>query len=232
MRYQTAPRPEGVCRPSSQGSGQAGDGTRTRSSSLEGSRATGDTSPARSPIIGSAYRLATVPAGTTGAETTVPQDGSSGRGGAHPPRSSAQVSPLVTDRPIVRARRLVAVAALFVIAAALVAALATHRAEGATGKNVLFILTDDQTATELSGMPNTQALLATRASTSGGPTRPIPSAARPAPPCSAASTCTTTASAGTSGCTEAGGASSPMRPTRCRCGPAPPATTTSTSAST
>ncbi len=51
------------------------------------------------------------------------------------------------------------VAALIALGATLVAALATHRAEGATQKNVLFILTDDQTASELSSMPNTQALL-------------------------------------------------------------------------
>jgi N-acetylglucosamine-6-sulfatase len=62
------------------------------------------------------------------------------------------------DRPIVRARRLMVVPALIALAA-LVAALATHRAEGATPKNVIFILTDDQTASELSAMPNTQALL-------------------------------------------------------------------------
>ena len=65
-----------------------------------------------------------------------------------------------TDSPIVRARRLMVVlAALIALAAALASALATHRAEGAGGKNVLFILTDDQTASELAAMPNTQALL-------------------------------------------------------------------------
>ena len=51
------------------------------------------------------------------------------------------------------------IGALIALGTALVGALTTHRAEGATGGNVVFILTDDQTASELAAMPNTQALL-------------------------------------------------------------------------
>jgi arylsulfatase A-like enzyme len=50
-------------------------------------------------------------------------------------------------------------AALATLAATVALAASVHRAEGATPPNVVFILTDDQTATELSAMPNTQSLI-------------------------------------------------------------------------
>ena len=59
-----------------------------------------------------------------------------------------------------RGRRLAAAgiaAALLAGAAAL--ATATHEAKGAPGHNVIFILTDDQAATEMASMPNTTALI-------------------------------------------------------------------------
>jgi N-acetylglucosamine-6-sulfatase len=57
---------------------------------------------------------------------------------------------------------LVAAAALL---AALGAGLATREAKGASPKNVIFILTDDQTTSEMSAMPNVQALLANQGTT-------------------------------------------------------------------
>jgi arylsulfatase A-like enzyme len=56
-------------------------------------------------------------------------------------------------------------AAILVMAGALTLGLATRDAEGASPKNVIFILTDDQTAGELAVMPNTQALIGSRGST-------------------------------------------------------------------
>ena len=67
---------------------------------------------------------------------------------------------LSKDRTVFRARRpaaLAAVAAL--LAGSLALALSVRDAEGAPGDNVIFILTDDQSATELAAMPNTQALI-------------------------------------------------------------------------
>jgi arylsulfatase A-like enzyme len=70
------------------------------------------------------------------------------------------VSLLVTDRPPARPRRpLAALAALIALGAALAGASSARQAEGATGPNVIFILTDDQTASEMAVMPNTQSLL-------------------------------------------------------------------------
>ena len=71
------------------------------------------------------------------------------------------MSLLATDRTTARARRLLAaLAALTALAVTLAVATSTREAEGAAGPNVIFILTDDQTASELSVMPNTKALLA------------------------------------------------------------------------
>jgi len=65
-----------------------------------------------------------------------------------------------TENTIARpARRLVVLGAILALAAALTLGLATRHAEGAGPKNVIFILTDDQTAGELAVMPNTQALI-------------------------------------------------------------------------
>jgi arylsulfatase A-like enzyme len=64
------------------------------------------------------------------------------------------------DSTIPRSRRLAALGLL--LAAGLAAALALpapREAESATGDNVIFILTDDQSASELASMPNTQALI-------------------------------------------------------------------------
>ena len=59
-----------------------------------------------------------------------------------------------------RARRLGALAAASaLLAGALAMATSARDAEGAPGDNVIFILTDDQSATELAAMPNTQALI-------------------------------------------------------------------------
>ena len=53
--------------------------------------------------------------------------------------------------------------------------LAARDAESATGDNVIFILTDDQTASELAAMPNVQALIGGQGATfNGAPTSPIP----------------------------------------------------------
>jgi N-acetylglucosamine-6-sulfatase len=67
---------------------------------------------------------------------------------------------LSTDSTISRARPLAALGALaLLLAGVLGLAVLTHDAESATGDNVIFILTDDQAATELAAMPNTQALI-------------------------------------------------------------------------
>jgi arylsulfatase A-like enzyme len=61
---------------------------------------------------------------------------------------------------ISRAPRLAAVlVAILALAVVLILGLATRNAHGASPKNVIFILTDDQTAGELAAMPNTQALI-------------------------------------------------------------------------
>ena len=66
-----------------------------------------------------------------------------------------------TDRSTARARRALAVlGAMAALAATLAGALTTRHAEGATAQNVIFILTDDQTYSELATMPNTQLLIA------------------------------------------------------------------------
>jgi N-acetylglucosamine-6-sulfatase len=70
------------------------------------------------------------------------------------------MDPIRTDSTIPRARRLAALALALVAAAAVALVLtAPHDAESATGDNVIFILTDDQSASELAAMPNTQALI-------------------------------------------------------------------------
>ena len=67
---------------------------------------------------------------------------------------------LSTDSTISRARRPAALAAaVLALAGSLAVALSGSDAEGAPGDNVVFILTDDQSATELAAMPNTQALI-------------------------------------------------------------------------
>ncbi|MGZ5324245.1 MAG: sulfatase family protein [Solirubrobacterales bacterium] len=64
------------------------------------------------------------------------------------------------DSTIPSTRRLAALGlALLGAAAAALALSAPHEAESATGDNVIFILTDDQSASELAAMPSTQALI-------------------------------------------------------------------------
>ena len=48
---------------------------------------------------------------------------------------------------------------MLLLAGATALAVSTHDAEGAPGDNVIFILTDDQAATELASMPNTLSLI-------------------------------------------------------------------------
>ncbi len=55
--------------------------------------------------------------------------------------------------------------AILALAGALTLGLATRDAEGASPTNVIFILTDDQTAGELAVMPNTQALIGSQGAT-------------------------------------------------------------------
>jgi N-acetylglucosamine-6-sulfatase len=70
------------------------------------------------------------------------------------------VRTLVTDRSTARARRaLAAAAALIALTAALALSPSSPQAQSGT-HNVVFILTDDQTASEMASMPNTQLLLA------------------------------------------------------------------------
>jgi N-acetylglucosamine-6-sulfatase len=65
-----------------------------------------------------------------------------------------------TDRTILRPpHALVLLVAIVALSGALILGLATRHAEGASPKNVVFILTDDQTAGEMVAMPNTQALI-------------------------------------------------------------------------
>ncbi len=65
-----------------------------------------------------------------------------------------------TDNSIARTpRRRALLVAILALAGALTLGLASRHAEGATPNNVIFILTDDQTAGELAVMPNTQALI-------------------------------------------------------------------------
>ena len=75
--------------------------------------------------------------------------------------------------------------ALAVVAALTAGAIAlsvnANDAESATGDNVVFILTDDQSANELSAMPNVQSLIGAKGATFRRATSPIPSAARLAP---------------------------------------------------
>src|SRR6188768_2660745 len=61
--------------------------------------------------------------------------------------------------PRVRPRALAAAALCALLAGAAALAVGTHEAEGAPGDNVIFILTDDQSASELASMPSTQALI-------------------------------------------------------------------------
>jgi N-acetylglucosamine-6-sulfatase len=68
-----------------------------------------------------------------------------------------------TDSTRTRARRPLAIlATIAALGAALAGGFATRQAEGANAKNVVFILTDDQTASELGAMPWTQLLIANR----------------------------------------------------------------------
>ena len=63
-------------------------------------------------------------------------------------------------------RRFVAPAiALTLVAGAVALATSTRTAESATGDNVIFILTDDQSASELASMPNVQSLIAGQGAT-------------------------------------------------------------------
>src|SRR3954466_11468449 len=160
MRYQTAPRPEGDRRrlrgAAYVGSSyaEAGDGNRTRSSSLEGSRATVNTSPALVAIIGSGSRG---PAGLRRSvcETQRPRDGSK----AGSPAATSTMS-LSRSSPT-HARAWATLAAALVLLAIAGATLLARDAQGAPSqKNVVFILTDDMTYSELSAMPNVQSLLA------------------------------------------------------------------------
>jgi N-acetylglucosamine-6-sulfatase len=67
-------------------------------------------------------------------------------------------------RPLHARARLTIGAALALLA--LAAVLATHPAKGApTQRNVIFILTDDMTSSELAGMPNVESLLAAQGTT-------------------------------------------------------------------
>jgi N-acetylglucosamine-6-sulfatase len=71
-----------------------------------------------------------------------------------------------TDNTITRPRPpLVILGAILALAGALTLGLATRHAEGASPKNVVFILTDDQTAAELAVMPNTRALIGSQGTT-------------------------------------------------------------------
>ena len=76
------------------------------------------------------------------------------------------MSPPSTQRTISQPRRpLVVSVAILALAGALTLGLATRDAEGASPTNVIFILTDDQTAGELAVMPNTQALIGSQGAT-------------------------------------------------------------------
>jgi N-acetylglucosamine-6-sulfatase len=62
-------------------------------------------------------------------------------------------------------RRVAVLATILALAGALTLGLATRHAQGALPKNVVFILTDDQTVGELAVMPNTQALIGAQGAT-------------------------------------------------------------------
>jgi arylsulfatase A-like enzyme len=71
-----------------------------------------------------------------------------------------------TDNTFTRpAHRLAVLVGFLALAGALTLGLASRHAEGANPKNVVFILTDDQTAGELAVMPNTQALIGSQGAT-------------------------------------------------------------------
>ena len=71
------------------------------------------------------------------------------------------------------------VAAALALLAIVVAGLAAREASGASSqKNVIFILTDDMTYSELSAMPNVQSLLAAQGTSFDRPTSRSRSAAR------------------------------------------------------
>jgi N-acetylglucosamine-6-sulfatase len=75
------------------------------------------------------------------------------------------MQPLSTLRTIPPRRRVAVVVAVAALLAVLGAALATREAKGASPKNVIFILTDDQTTSEMSALPNVQSLLAAQGTT-------------------------------------------------------------------
>ncbi len=93
------------------------------------------------------------------------------RGGRrHSPRTEAPAQmPIPSpDTPIPRARRrLLVLATLGALAATMFAAtvFSAGEAKSATGDNVIFILTDDQAANELSVMPNVQTLIGAQGAT-------------------------------------------------------------------
>src|SRR5262249_2463693 len=62
-------------------------------------------------------------------------------------------------------RALAVLIAVLALAAALGAALLTREAKGASPYNVIFILTDDQTSSEMAAMPNVQNLIAGQGTT-------------------------------------------------------------------
>jgi arylsulfatase A-like enzyme len=68
--------------------------------------------------------------------------------------------------PLPHTRGRAAVAAGLALLALAAGGMSAHRAEGAsTQRNVLFILTDDMTSSELAGMPNVQSLIASQGTT-------------------------------------------------------------------
>jgi N-acetylglucosamine-6-sulfatase len=166
MRYQTAPRPEGFSaapwnRYLSASYAEAGDRDRTGDGSLEGSSVTNYTTPAPRPIIGS------LPGRTGGlARSGLRNSQSAGRfyGQGRPPHLRLLSMQLLSRPRPTHARTLIAAAmALLTLGAG---ALAATQARGAmTGANVVFILTDDMTSSELAAMPNVQSLIAAQGTT-------------------------------------------------------------------
>ena len=72
----------------------------------------------------------------------------------------------ITPRATHPRARILLAAVLLALLALAAAGLATRRAEGAaTHPNVIFILTDDMTSSELAGMPNVESLLAAQGTT-------------------------------------------------------------------
>jgi N-acetylglucosamine-6-sulfatase len=126
---------------------------------LEGSNATNYTSPARRPIIGSQFE-------DSGQALVAPFAKLGGRGtvltGKVARRHSTHQRMQLLPRPSpTHARAWATLAAAFALLAIAGAALLARDAHGASSqKNVVFILTDDMTASELSAMPNVQSLLA------------------------------------------------------------------------